>query len=167
MDGTDLRKRRRELGLTQQEFAEKLGLSRDYVGQMERDKAPINVRTEAAILLLGAAPGRPEQAAARPRESRSGKLLRKLSSDPMEYLIETALIEAGEEYQREGEPGAHQTLDFYLPRVNVFIEVKRFHSDRIAAQMKREANVIAAQGEPAVRFLAELIRSGRVHDLTK
>lgn len=43
----------------------------------------------------------------------------------------------------------------------VEIEVKHFHSERTGAQMKRAPNVIVAQGEPAVRFLAEALRSLR------
>jgi len=37
------------------------------------------------------------------------------------------------------------------------IEVKRFHTPRVAEQMARADNVIVAQGEAAVRYLAELI----------
>lgn len=48
-------------------------------------------------------------------------------------------------------------LDFRLDN-GVEIEVKRMHSDRIAAQMARAPNVIVAQGETAIRYLAELIR---------
>jgi hypothetical protein len=38
------------------------------------------------------------------------------------------------------------------------IEVKRFHTDRVGAQLARAENVILAQGAEAVAFLAELLR---------
>jgi hypothetical protein len=47
-------------------------------------------------------------------------------------------------------------LDFRLDN-GIEIEVKRFHTERIAAQMARAPNVIVAQGEEAIRFLADLI----------
>jgi hypothetical protein len=80
------------------------------------------------------------------------------TTDQMEQIIEAALIDSGEAYStdRGGENAAR--LDFYLPRLDLHIEVKRMHSPRIADQMARALNVIAAQGEPAVRYLAGLIR---------
>lgn len=82
-------------------------------------------------------------------------------SDPMEKIIADALTDARIPFVREGDvKGSTQTLDFYLPEQDVYIEVKQFHSDRIAAQMSRAPNVIAAQGRPGVEFLAHLIRQG-------
>ena len=73
-------------------------------------------------------------------------------SDPMEKIIAEALATVGEPYT-VNELG----LDFYLPRRGVYIEVKRMHSERISEQMSRAPNVIAVQGETAVRFLAAII----------
>jgi hypothetical protein len=78
------------------------------------------------------------------------------TSDPMEQMIEAALIGAGIDYLIDGDEG--QSLDFLLPAYGVHIEVKRFHSARIAEQMARAPNVIAAQGKDAVELLAALIR---------
>lgn len=75
-------------------------------------------------------------------------------SDPMERLIADALDSIGEPYQTN-----ILALDFYLPNRDVFIEVKRMHSDRIAEQMSRADNVIAAQGVAAVSLLADMLRS--------
>lgn len=47
---------RKELGLSQQQFATALGVSRVLVGQMERAQAPIETRTELAALYLQANP---------------------------------------------------------------------------------------------------------------
>lgn len=76
-------------------------------------------------------------------------------TDPMEKLIADALDEAGEEYEHE-----KNGLDFYLPRLDLYIEVKRFHSPRIAAQMERAENIWAVQGSFAVRTASALIRRG-------
>ena len=73
-------------------------------------------------------------------------------SDPMERMIADALDRSGKEYQHEV-----NGLDFYLPGRNVYIEVKRMHSPRIADQMSRAPNVIAVQGAEAVKLLCDLI----------
>jgi hypothetical protein len=75
----------------------------------------------------------------------------------MERLIEAALIDAGIAYESDNGGGSPANLDFYLPAFDLHIEVKRLHSDRIAAQMARAENVIVAQGKPAVEALARMI----------
>ena len=77
-------------------------------------------------------------------------------TDPMERLIAVALDDAGIAYESDiaGNPSC---LDFRLEN-GVEIEVKRFHSPRVAEQMSRAPNVIVAQGKEAVEFLAALIR---------
>ncbi len=82
------------------------------------------------------------------------------TDDPMERIIEGALIEAGIRYTTDHGGGTEHRLDFHLPDHHVAIEVKRMHTPRIAEQMSRTPNVIVAQGEAAVRFLAAAIRSG-------
>lgn len=76
--------------------------------------------------------------------------------DPMERIIAEALDAVGISYitDAQGNPSA---LDFRMEN-GIEIEVKRYHSDRIAAQMKRANNVIAVQGEAAVRWFAQMIR---------
>lgn len=82
------------------------------------------------------------------------------TTDPMERLIEAALIDAGIRYEAEGDHDREgPLLDFYLPDHDIAIEVKRMHSPRIATQMARAPNVIVAQGRVAVEALAEMIRS--------
>lgn len=76
-------------------------------------------------------------------------------TDPMERLIADALDAAGEAYEHE-----KNGLDFYLPRLDLYIEVKRFHSPRIAAQMERAENIIAVQGSFAVRTISVLLAGG-------
>jgi hypothetical protein len=50
-------------------------------------------------------------------------------------------------------------LDFYLPNYNIFIEVKQFHSNRIAEQMSREHNVIALQGVESCILFGDMLKS--------
>lgn len=73
----------------------------------------------------------------------------------MEAMLASALAEASIQFT------APHNLDFHLPDHDVFIEVKQFHSDRIAEQMSRAPNVIAVQGRAAVEWLCEQIRKGR------
>jgi hypothetical protein len=80
-------------------------------------------------------------------------------TDPMERMIEEALIEAGITFQSDFGGGTPHNLDFHLPDYDVAIEVKRMHSPRISDQMARADNVIAAQGIKGVRFLAKAIRA--------
>lgn len=49
MDGKQLKAARQELGLTQGELAERLGLTPQFIGMMERDEKPIEVRTALAV----------------------------------------------------------------------------------------------------------------------
>lgn len=84
--------------------------------------------------------------------------------DPMEKIIAEALRAGGFQFDT-GEGGNNPTgLDFFLPGADLHIEVKRFHSDRIAEQMSRAANVIALQGEGAVRFFARCIAPEAAED---
>ena len=77
-------------------------------------------------------------------------------TDPMELMIAEALDAAGISYVHEASNPSK--LDFKLLDIGVEIEVKQFHSDRIAKQMARVDNVIVAQGRGAVELLALLIR---------
>ena len=83
-------------------------------------------------------------------------------ADPMEILVGDALASAGICFVQDGTKGENtQGLDFHLTGRGVYVEVKRFHSERIASQMSRAPNVIAVQGEEAVRFFCELIRASQ------
>ena len=80
-------------------------------------------------------------------------------TDPIETIIAEALCKAGISYLHETDMKAEDSLglDFYLPELNVYIEVKQFHSDRIARQMARAPNVIAIQGRQSAHVFADLI----------
>jgi hypothetical protein len=85
-------------------------------------------------------------------------------TDPMERLIASALDKAGVAYKTDMGGGNPAGLDFYLPWIDVHIEVKQFHSPRISEQMSRADNVIVAQGAVAVRLLAQMIAAGSLGD---
>ena len=75
--------------------------------------------------------------------------------DPMEAIVAQALTAAGVGFPR-GLGGENPSgLDFRLSD-GVEIEVKRFHTPRIADQMARAENVIAIQGKAAVEHYAAL-----------
>lgn len=76
-------------------------------------------------------------------------------SDPIERIIAEALDKAAIQYRRADDSAV--ALDFYLLTSDVYIEVKQFHTDRIAAQMSRADNVIAVQGRKAAEWLANKI----------
>lgn len=82
-------------------------------------------------------------------------------TDPMEAIVAKALSAGGYEFTTDKGGGNKTGLDFHLTGPDVHIEVKRFHSDRIAAQLARVDNAIALQGEVAVRFFAGLVEAAQ------
>jgi transcriptional regulator with XRE-family HTH domain len=148
MDGAALREHRKRAGLSQADLAARLGLSRDFIGLMERGKAPVAPRTAIAV----------EQLAGRPQEPATE--IRLTTHDPLERMVEEALQRAGIRYVTDHGGANASRLDFHLPDHGVDIEVKRFHTDRIAEQMARAPNVIALQGLEAVRFFCAAVEKG-------
>lgn len=76
-------------------------------------------------------------------------------TDPMERKVLAALRELQTPIAMDSNTPPH--LDFYLPEFDVHIEVKQFHSDRIAEQMSRVDNVIVIQGLIAAEFFASIV----------
>jgi hypothetical protein len=77
-------------------------------------------------------------------------------SDNLEESVAMALDYADIKFVHESE-NKPQRLDFYLPEHNVYIEVKKFHADRISEQMATQNNVVAVQGSAAVDFINKLL----------
>ena len=75
-------------------------------------------------------------------------------TDPVEAIIYDALVDSDVPFEM-GKNG----IDFYMSDSDIYIECKRFHSDRISDQMARVDNIIAVQGICTARALAGLIRS--------
>ena len=83
-------------------------------------------------------------------------------ADPLEQMLAHALQKSGIVFIRDRNGENPSGLDFLLPNLGIEIEVKRFHSDRIGEQMSRAENVIALQGEVAVRWFCEILRKSRI-----
>jgi DNA-binding XRE family transcriptional regulator len=52
MIASELKNSRKILGLSQEDLANKIGLTREFIGFMERNKNPIDIRTELSIKYL-------------------------------------------------------------------------------------------------------------------
>lgn len=76
--------------------------------------------------------------------------------DPIERIVFEGLRARGVEFRVDGQ-GGYSGLDFYVPEMDLHIEVKQFNSPRIAEQMSRFPNVIVIQGEAAARAFVALI----------
>lgn len=85
---------------------------------------------------------------------------RKYSLDIMEHIIEKALCASGIRFTNTCHPAMIVPLDFYLVDNDVYIEVKQFHSPRIAKQMAQASNIITIQGRPAVEWFCNLLEAG-------
>lgn len=74
--------------------------------------------------------------------------------DPLEDQVEAFLRAANEPFYRNHE----SRIDFYLPRLSLFIECKRFYTPRISDQLSRvpSADVIVVQGIGALEKLLEV-----------
>lgn len=76
-------------------------------------------------------------------------------NDPVEKIIADALDYAGLTYDS---PCPDTRLDFHIHELDINIECKQFHSDRISEQMSRTTNVIAIQGIRAAEVFAHFIK---------
>lgn len=55
------------------------------------------------------------------------------------------------------ESNAHR-LDFFLPDFNVYIEIKKYHSERSNSQLQSQENIILIQGKKAVDLFCNIIK---------
>lgn len=77
---------------------------------------------------------------------------------PLERQIAESLKTAGIDYKHEMDGGT-KGLDFYLPEMDLYIEVKGGHADRVAKQTARATNVIVLQGKRSVDLMGILLRA--------
>lgn len=144
MEALDFRNKRQRLGFTQAQMGQRLGFSRVHVGLMERGQAPITDRTAELVDAMRPPPLEREASA----------------HDPLERILEQALIDAGIRYQLETERSHDHGLDFHLPDHDIAIEVKAMHTPRVERQLERYRDVILLQGRKSVEAFAHLIRCG-------
>jgi len=77
-------------------------------------------------------------------------------ADHLEKQIAEVLDSLGIDFVHESED-KYQELDFWLPRHDVYIEVKQFHASRIEKQMASRSNVIVLQGRKSVELFKTLL----------
>lgn len=139
MTGEELRAIRLALGLTQVEFAEKIGISRTYVGLMERGERLISRRTASAIVSV------------------KPKSLRRQANDvePLIRRIESALIEQGIDFETEFHSDG-QMFDFYLQELSAAIVLDE-QSTANPRPTKEVRSIIVARGAQASTLLSILL----------
>jgi transcriptional regulator with XRE-family HTH domain len=141
-DGLTMRAIRLSLGLTQKELAEKISVSRVFVGMMERGEKPISSRTQLALLSL-----RPRALEQKPREY-----------DPLLRQIEEALIENGVDFTPQFRSDG-QLFDFFLPEFEIGICLDREISREIRPTRQVRGIVSVAGSSAAEAFV--LLLKGR------
>ena len=77
-------------------------------------------------------------------------------TDPVEKIVARALDFHAIDFLHESE-NKEQRLDFYLPKRDLFIECKQFHTDRIDDQVKGMTNVLIIQGMAAAKAFEDLL----------
>lgn len=70
-------------------------------------------------------------------------------SDELEKQIGDTLVKCGINFNR------NQRLDFYLPDFDIYIEVKKYHSERSNSQLASQDNIILIQGKKAIDFFCK------------
>lgn len=76
----------------------------------------------------------------------------------LEVRVGEALSNAGIKFIHESQ-GLDIPLDFYLPEYKVYIEVKKFHSDRTCKQLQQSDNIVLIQGRQSILFLEFILNS--------
>jgi hypothetical protein len=76
--------------------------------------------------------------------------------DPVETLLERGFDAAGILYRRaDTKKGRH--IDFFLPELDIYVEVKRYHTPRTTEQMARVPDIIVIQGMKAAATFVKMI----------
>jgi hypothetical protein len=76
--------------------------------------------------------------------------------DELEEQVAVILDKKGINYIHESE-NKSQILDFYLPDYDIFIEVKRFYTERVVRQLDSQENIIFIQGIKSINFLKKIL----------
>lgn len=85
----------------------------------------------------------------------------KPTEDPLERAMSALLDRASIRYTRpERDKADPTTLDFHLTDIGLYIEVKQFHTDRIAGQlgaMPHTASALVLVGPDSIKAFARLV----------
>ncbi len=79
--------------------------------------------------------------------------------DPVERVIFEALVDTNTQFIMNASVSGGRTIDFYIPQHDLYIECKRFPSDRVIFQIEGVANAIVIQGIQAAYVFAHMIRN--------
>jgi transcriptional regulator with XRE-family HTH domain len=139
MTGNEVRAIRSALGLTQAELAERIGISRTFVGLMERGQKLVSKRTAAAI---------------RAATPRAGDRV-PTEADPQLRRLETALISQGVEFEQQFHSDGEE-FDFFLPQLSLAIVVDH-DSSRERRPTRDIRSVIVARGAAAADIVSLLL----------
>lgn len=77
-------------------------------------------------------------------------------SDFLEKEIASTLDNIGIKYIHESQNNK-SSLDFYIPKHDVYIEVKQYHTDRVLSQLRQKENVILVQGKKSLQFFKNML----------
>lgn len=81
--------------------------------------------------------------------------------DPLEVAFAKMLMDAGIEFTRPERDAREPTnLDFYLPEIGIYVEIKQFHTPRIAdqlAQLPQQKSALVLVGPQSVKDFMMLI----------
>lgn len=139
LSAEEVRAIRLALGLTQAQFAERIGVTRTFVGLMERGLKVVSKRTAVAIR------------SARPLST--GKV--PTETDPVLRRLESALIDQGVDFKKDFY-SEQQRFDFYFPELRLALVVDResFAQPRPTRDVR---DVIVAQGSGAADIISLLL----------
>jgi transcriptional regulator with XRE-family HTH domain len=143
MDHFELKALRIASGLTQTDFAENLGVSRVFLGLMERGQKPISKRTSEAARSFRARPlGYKTQ-----------------ENDPLFRAVEEALINAGISYypRRHAE---EDVIEYVLSQPAIRVRVSRDNAKFSDQGDYKSENLMFINGATAIKFFTDLLALG-------
>ena len=143
MNFSDLRALREALGLTQAELADEIGISRVYLGLMERGLRPISQRTAVALS----------------RAHPKALPLATVETDPLLRRFENALISSGIEFDVR-HIGDLEIAEYDIKSIDIPLLLGRHNRHDLAEKVKSLHRGIFVLGTPAIELLASLFESG-------
>lgn len=147
MTGSELRSLRMALGYSQAELAVRIGLTRVFVGLMERGVKPVSARTQVAVETL-----RPKPLNFIPSEF-----------NPYVRKIEQALIDCSMSYSIDHIEGDDLTI-FYVDDLPVKLIYKPDYRSFDNKNAYIDDNIVI-QGRSSVNLICKLLRGARIVDI--
>jgi len=148
MTGDEMRAVRTKIGLSQAEFGKKLGLSRVYVGLMERGNRKISTQTALAA-----------------RTIKPKSINRPVTQfENTKIAVEKALLQSGVEFKTNAEVN-NIAYDFYIADLDICIELKKNWSRSSAGQLVNCENIILVQGVKAIAQFCKMLISSDLSEI--